>query len=457
MTASVLTRVRSALGDVSIRVQIILLLLLSQIVAHAIMFVVVSGVLVRNEEKDQLRIDISEVFITVLATIDPEDSATDHPTIISVAAFDERFEILPTLPDQAVAREHVTALIRAEVPAIWQGRVFAFDRKNEHWRGPRIPPFALAAALGDGSYLFFYPSPDVVARTFPILAATLALLLGGVPLALSSIWAGTFLVAPVARLSSGVRSFGVDAQAKELDEDGPREVRGAIIAFNQMQRKLRRLIDERAQTLAAIGHDMRTPLTRLRLRLEDVDLGDAAAGTQRDIVALETMIDDALDFLRSESKHVDLSPVNLTSLCETVVSDFADNGDPVDMADGTQIDVICDITLTRRSLNNVIGNAVKYAGGASVTIGKNLEKNTIVIAVSDTGPGIPETLMEIVQKPFNRLSLISSGQEDAPKGFGLGLAIAHECMERQGGALTLAGNSPTGLVATLHLPMERPE
>ncbi len=138
-----------------------------------------------------------------------------------------------------------------------------------------------------------------------------------------------------------------------------------------------------------------------------------------------------------------------------MVSDFSDNGDSVSLVDGTKIDAICDITLTRRSLNNVIGNAVKYAGGAEVKIGRNPEKNTIDIAVTDTGPGIPDTLMEIVQKPFNRLSVISAGREDSPKGFGLGLAIAFECMERQGGALTLEGNAPSGLIATLHLPKER--
>ncbi|MDJ0626726.1 MAG: HAMP domain-containing sensor histidine kinase [Rhodobacter sp.] len=456
MIGSIATIARRELSGMSIRSQILLLLVSSQILAHAITIFVISGVLVGEDRKDQLRVDISDVFIGVLRTIDPAQSASDSFAIASLVRDDTRFTTGMFESDAQPSMDREEDLVRAELPDAWRPFVHATPQPRElQFAGPRIEPFSLVAELSDGTALWFRPSPNVVARTIPLVAATMTLMLVGVPLALLAMWAGAYLVAPVARLSSGVAQFAEDAQTNLLDESGPKEVRKAIKTFNVMQGRLRELIDDRAQTLAAIGHDMRTPLTRLRLRLEEVDLGDAAEGTQRDIEGLEAMIDDALEFLRSESKSVELGPVNVTSLCETAVSEFADCGKAVELIGERQINVTCDIALTLRALNNVLENALKYAGTATVSLMESTSDNLVEIVVADQGPGIPDEMMSLVQKPFNRLPVVEAGAEDAPRGFGLGLAIAVECMERQGGRLALSNNKPVGLTVSLGLPRDR--
>lgn len=254
-------------------------------------------------------------------------------------------------------------------------------------------------------------------------------------------------VRPVEQLSKGAQSFAIDTQTDPLPEAGPQEVRTAIRSFNVMQDKLRTLIDERGQTLASISHDLRTPLTRMRLRLEQVELYDAAEGVERDLTAMEAMIDDALDFLRSENHRVDKVMVDIRSLCETVVNDFVDQGARVRLSGQGGAEVACDILLTVRALTNLIENAVKYAGPVLV----ELRHDGHEIAVTDCGPGIPPDRLARVTKPFNRVETVSSGQLDGPPGFGLGLAIADVNMSRQGGSLILEPNVPTGLIARLIL------
>lgn len=236
-----------------------------------------------------------------------------------------------------------------------------------------------------------------------------------------------------------------------LSETGAEEVRSAIRSFNTMQKRLRSMMDDRAQTLASIGHDLRTPLTRLGLRLEATELGDAEEGVQRDIAEMRQMINDALAFLSTENKPVTITSVDLSSLCETVVTDFADQGKEVTLCqDAETITANCDISLTMRALTNLIDNGVKYACAVDVRV--TARQKDVLVTVSDRGPGIPDELMALASKPFNRLEAKSAGQTHALGGFGLGLAIAEDCMSRQRGYLTLEKNLPHGLIATLSLP-----
>lgn len=443
----------SLVGRTTIRSQVVVLLIVSQMFAHAITVFVVSGALIDDEKKRQLRIDISDVFIGVLTIMDPETTTSGARAVQQIEAGDQRFELRTDTPPETQYSADLSKLIQGAVPPRWSTRVDAYLLTGDvDWPGPRMQPFAFRAQLSDGSSIWFYPSPNVLARTIPVVAAMLVIFIIGVPLTLLAIWAGAFVVGPVVRLGQGARRFANDTQAAALEPGGPQEVRDAIVAFNQMQSKLRQLMEERGQTLASIGHDMRTPLTRLKLRLENADLGESLDGVHRDISSLGAMIDDALEFLRSESKHVELGPVRLHSLCQTVIDDFEDQGHRITLSGQTQIDAICDIALTLRSVNNVVGNAVKYAGGAAIKLSEDVEENFVEISVSDSGPGIPADLREIVLRPFNRLALTDAGAEDAPLGFGLGLAIAKECIERQGGELLLKDNHPSGLIVNLRLP-----
>jgi len=166
---------------------------------------------------------------------------------------------------------------------------FALSGNAERPPAPRIQLFGLARLVSDGRWLIFTPRPNVIARTIPRIVTILVLSLLALPLVLLSVWAGAWFAAPVARLSAATNAFARDIQAPGLAEPGALEVRRAIAVFNDMQHGLRRRIDDRTKTLAFVGHDMRTPLTRLRLRLEAFNLGNTRAPVERDLSVLETI------------------------------------------------------------------------------------------------------------------------------------------------------------------------
>ena len=435
----------SRIAEWPMRRQLFWLLILAQLLAYASSIAIVASVLSGERRVDTLRVELTDAFTTLLGQLPPEETSANLANVSQLLQRDPRFQLGPASYGSAEPAPQITSLLEEQLPAGWHGRFQAFDLSEQNTRpGPDDEPFAVVADLGEETYLWFYPRTSVISGTVPLLALLLGATLLMVPLTLLALWSGRVLVRPVERLSQGALAFSADVMADPLEVAGPQEVRSAISSFNEMQAELRALIEERAQTLASISHDLRTPLTRLRLRMEHVELGDAAQGTERDLKAMEAMIEDALDFLRSESHRVDKVTVDLRLLCEMVVDDFADQGAAVKFVGSGGGQIECDIQLTVRALTNLVDNAVKYAGAALVAIGENGTE----IFVLDSGPGIPVDRLSMITKPFNRLHTVSAGAEEAP-GFGLGLSIADVNMKRQGGALLLEDNAPSGLVARL--------
>lgn len=432
------------------RRQMVALVVGAQLLAHGSTIVIVSNLLTRSDRIEGVWVELSDAFLTTLAGLDGTQDA--EALLAPILARDARFSRVPTAPITLDPATPIVAAIRAELPERWRTRVEVVERPEDGAFpiGIDREPFALIADLGDGTSLWFVPNTGVVSRNAPVVAATLTVFFLAVPLTFLAIWSGAYIIRPVEALADGAKRFARDARTDLLPEEGPREVRSATRAFNAMQERLRQHIDERAQTLASIGHDLRTPLTRLGLRLEEVDLGEAKAGTLRDIATMEALINDALEFLRTESKPLELGPLDLASLCEAVVSEAADRGDDVVFPETPPVTLVCDANLTQRALTNLVDNAIKYAGSAVVSVAES--NGAVTITVADEGPGIPADMLELVKKPFNRLETTAAGAAEPTRGFGLGLAIAEECMTRQGGALRLSANSPSGLIAVLHMP-----
>ncbi|WP_415404791.1 ATP-binding protein [Tateyamaria sp. SN3-11] len=446
-----IARLHHWIGTFGIRAQIGTLLVGTQLLAHAVTFGVMLFLSSELDRKSEVILDLSDPMLSVLRVLGDDPDKLD-----ALVDQDRRFTLVDRAPREAGLPEADAVVAEAIASSSING-VTAFSLpENAEWPpAPRVQPFGLASMAPDGRWLVFTPRPDIITRTVPRVASILALSLLALPLMLLSVWAGAWLVAPIARLSAATNAFARDIQAPDMAVEGALEVRRAIVSFNHMQHKLRRLIDDRANTLASIGHDMRTPLTRLRLRLETANLGAAKALLDRDVSVLENMIDDALRFMRDDQQKVDLQNIDLTALCQTAVDAMRDQGHDVVMSSRARVVAVGDLNLTIRALDNILNNAVTHAEAAEVAVESNPTSSTAQIVITDTGPGIPDHLISFVQQPFDRLPTMAAGDKGDKTGFGLGLAIASDLMTRQSGALELAANTPRGLRVTLTLNARR--
>jgi signal transduction histidine kinase len=291
------------------------------------------------------------------------------------------------------------------------------------------------------------PPPDRVA----ILIATVVFL--AVVLTLLFLWAAKALTAPLARFADAAEQFSVDRLDAPLTERGPTEVRRLARALNEMHARIRIMVDDRMRMLAAIGHDLRTPITRLRLRAEDIEQAPLQGQVIRDLDTMQHMVQSALSFLREqstgESRHV---LVDLPSVVQVLCDDFADMGHDLRFTAPPHLHIVCDPDQITRAVMNLVHNGLKF--GTSVAVRIVDRADAAVIEVEDNGPGIAEAERAKVIEPFYR--------GDAARGlceggsFGLGLSIARSIVEAHHGKLELDDAVPHGLLARLILPKSPP-
>jgi signal transduction histidine kinase len=255
---------------------------------------------------------------------------------------------------------------------------------------------------------------------------------------------------PLNDLTHAARKFGAGLNVQAVPEAGPPDLRRAIESFNAMQRQVADEVSRRAETLAAISHDLRTPLTALRIKAELVDDQERRADLACSIEKLEKIVASALEFLRGESRSEPLRSIDLGAMLSSECSDCEDAGLRAEYTGDFGIHYACRPEALARAVRNLIENADKYAGGAQV--GLRCEAGSLEISVSDRGPGIPAHQFARALQPFQRLS---KARESHRGGFGLGLAIAQAVARGHDGELILTNNSPSGLVATLRLPPPR--
>jgi signal transduction histidine kinase len=264
---------------------------------------------------------------------------------------------------------------------------------------------------------------------------------------LVSVWAVRRVTAPLSGIAAAAERFGKDVAAPPLAEAGTVEMRAAARAFNEMQARLRRLVENRTRMLAAISHDLRTPLTLLRLRAESVDNVQEREKMLATIAEMNDMIEATLAFARDEATAEPPRPIDLAALLASIVDDMADAGMPVTMAAASPVTYQCRPTALKRAITNLIDNAVKYGDRAQVSL--RATPAQIEIVIDDSGPGIPEDELVRVFQPFYRLEGSRSRETG---GIGLGLAIALSIVQTQGGEITLANRREGGLSAVITLP-----
>jgi signal transduction histidine kinase len=260
-------------------------------------------------------------------------------------------------------------------------------------------------------------------------------------------WTARRLARPIREFAEAAERLGVDLAAPPLSVRGPHELRSAIVAFNCMQDRLRRFLEDRTQMLAAISHDLRAPLARLRLRAELVADGEQQRKMFDDLEVMNAMIDSTLAFARDDSRQEPRRLVDLGVLVGDVCEDVADAGGRASYSGPRGIDVRCRPTLVRRAVANLVDNAVKYGRSARVRIVSDTDR--VVIVVDDDGPGIPPEEQEKVFAPFYRLD---AARDPGKAGVGLGLSIARTVTREHGGDVTLKNRDGGGLSALIELP-----
>jgi signal transduction histidine kinase len=285
-------------------------------------------------------------------------------------------------------------------------------------------------------------------RRDPWFAARLAaatLLLYLIVLA-PTIWLATRIARPLRNLTRAAERFGGRTDPAPVIAEGPEDLRVAIEAFNAMNARVVGLLDEKDRMLGAIGHDLRTPLASLRIRVESMEPDDERAAAVSKIAEMTAMLEDILVLARSGRAREEARTMDVAALAETVVEEYADRGQPVRFLPSPRAVADVQPTLLRRALRNLIDNAVLYGGGAEVSV--LAHDGGIALQVSDSGPGIPADQLDHVLQPFYR---IEESRNRTTGGSGLGLAIAKSVAESHGGALRLEPARPTGLIATLAL------
>ncbi len=263
-------------------------------------------------------------------------------------------------------------------------------------------------------------------------------------------WAVRAATRPLSVLADAADALGAAQAAKPLAEDGPREVVRAAAAFNRMQQRIQAHLHERMQILAAVSHDLQTPITRLRLR---ADLLDDAALRDRlhaDLAEMQSLVEDGIAYARSpQAVREPQQRVDLRALVESIAFDYADAGMPVQMLHA--VDGVCDTRpqALRRLVCNLVDNALKFAGAAELALEAG-EQGQWRVRVLDRGPGIPQAELTAVLQPYVRLE---DSRNRGTGGTGLGLAIASELAKALGGRLVLAPREGgEGLEARVELP-----
>ncbi|MBV4492015.1 sensor histidine kinase [Pseudomonas oryzicola] len=309
--------------------------------------------------------------------------------------------------------------------------------------GP-IAHFQAHLNLADGAPLTIdvTPAPVPVARWLPVvLLIQLAVLL------LCTWLAVRLAISPLTRLARAVDNLDPDKPGVQLDESGPREVRYAAVAFNALQARIAAYLKERMQLLAAISHDLQTPITRMKLRVEVMDDGVEKDKLWSDLGEMEHLVREGVAYARSMDTSTEAPcRVNLDAFLDSLVFDYQDSGARVERRGSSGSLLETRPHALRRVLVNLVDNALKFAGAAELEVCR--EGDLTVIRVLDEGPGIPAGELDEVLKPFYR---VEGSRNRSTGGTGLGLAIAYQLSQAMGGRLTLSNRSNGGLCAQIEL------
>jgi len=349
-------------------------------------------------------VDVGRIDTGVRAWTALDDAALDHSSLRSLRPRRQQDR-----PDQAL--------------------LIAIEQPRRGWIAVLVP-----WGDGGGMRLFW----RLFAQTLILYAVVL----------LSVLWIARRISRPLRDLTGAAQRFGRSGDTPvAVEVRGPADIAGLVQSFNALQLRVTAMLDEKDRMLGAIGHDLRTPLAALRVRIESVEDDTDRTRMTDTIAEMNRTLDDILSLARMGRPSEPLTDVDLSALIDAVVEDFRDLGQEVSFEEAPRLPMRLRPSLIRRAIRNLIENAVKYGGGAEVRL--VAEARQIKIEVADRGPGIPESRLADVFEAFTRLE--TSRNRDTG-GIGLGLALARTIVREAGGDVRLANRDTGGLCATIELP-----
>jgi signal transduction histidine kinase len=322
-------------------------------------------------------------------------------------------------------------------------RIFALPpEKGDRKVGITLPDGAMISAkmLPEQWQRPIWSNPWMTTLLFAVISVTML-----------GLWAARALTAPLSSFARAAEDFSLNGAAAPLPERGPEEIRSVAKALNRMRERITTLIDDRTRMLAAISHDLRTPITRMRLRSEFIEDDAHRRHMLGDLDQMRSMLESVLSFLRNDRKLEAMTLVDVASTLQLVTDQFGDMGYRIayDGPEHAMATVRPDDL--HRSITNLVENAVRF--GAEVTIRLRVSKETVTIEVEDDGPGISDTRKAFMLEPFVRGD--DARNMDEAAGFGLGLSIARTIVLAHGGELSLNDRQPHGLIVRIELPVHQ--
>lgn len=340
---------------------------------------------------------------------------------------------------QVAADDYVMRQLRRQERADWEkGKIIIAGMRRQGESEWTVARWALAE-----------PEPRQLGWLIGQTVLLYVLLVGGLA------WLLRRITRPIAALTRRLEHFAATRELDgQLEPSGPDDTRRLIAAHNAMEARIAALLNEKDVMLGAIGHDLKTPLAALRVRIESVEDPAERAKMAANIEDVTRSLDDILSLARVGRPSDPLERTDLSALLASVVEEYEDMGDPVTLAETERVALPLRATWLRRAFRNLIGNALRYGERAQVSLVR--EGKTAVIRIEDDGPGIPEGEIAAMMEPFAR-GEASRNRETG--GAGLGLTLARAIAEQHGGTVTLrnrpgAGGKPAGLLAELRLPLD---
>jgi len=324
----------------------------------------------------------------------------------------------------------------------------AFAWLHDRMRAAGVAPveFRISVPLGDGDWLNVsarFQRPDIQAPP-ALLGATLLSL----ALVIAALWYGLGRITrPLRQLADAADGFGIDAPAPEMPRRGPREVQALSDALERMHGRLTAMVTDRTRMLAALGHDLRSPITALRVRAEMVDDDETRERMAATLDEMQEMVDSTLAYARGVSTDQPMEEIDLAGLVHGLAEELSETGPEISAEAPVPVHAQIRHTAMRRALRNLMENAQRYGGRARVALRQTNDNAEIFI--EDTGPGIPEDDLAKVFDPFTRLETSRSRETG---GIGLGLPIARSILRAHGGDVTLSNKPDGGLRATVRIP-----
>jgi signal transduction histidine kinase len=432
---------------------------LALLIGTTLLLIIGSAILLQDERSK--RFDEHNRFrhlerVTTLAHLLNDANGRERQRIIKRIAKDDedislteqpRIDHLPAQPMERKIAHHLSrTLALKHRAAIRVDITFEQQQPPPLREAPFRPPHQrplkaidISLRLSDGTWLNFRTQnfsavPPWESKTLQLLFLLLILLIS------SGLMIARRMAQPMAQLANAAERFGLGQPQPPIPEKGPREVRKTIHAFNQMQARLQKQISDRSHMLAAVSHDLRTPITTLRLRAEYIEDPEMREKTLSTLEEMEAILTDTLSYARDEAADEQARPTDLAALLQSLIDDHADLGGNASYQGPERLNFACRPISLKRAINNLIENGLIY--GDSVVATLTATDDRVSIIIEDNGPGIPDDQLEAVLTPFYRLE--ASRNRDTG-GTGLGLAVANSIILGHGGELSLSNRPEGGL------------